>query len=189
MSRVDWEAVEREYRAGQLSIREIGRRQEVNAAAIVRRAKRDGWERDLSEKVRAKIRASMVNGLVNNNNGNVDESEAVDTAAARGVEVLTLQRGDIQRLRELELKLLQELGAAPLKTWIGQHQGEIIEKDYQIPVTERASALQALAGVQHKRIQLERQAFNLNDDKKPTTPLDELPSEVLHALQQALDVG
>jgi hypothetical protein len=37
-------------------------------------------------------------------------------------------------------------------------------------VTERASALQALAGVQHKRIQLERQAFNL-DGAEPEKPM------------------
>ena len=39
----DWEAIEREYRAGQLSVREIARQHDVSAPAIVKRAKRLGW--------------------------------------------------------------------------------------------------------------------------------------------------
>jgi DNA-binding Lrp family transcriptional regulator len=37
---VDWEAIEREYRAGQLSVREIARQQGLSHTAINKRAKR-----------------------------------------------------------------------------------------------------------------------------------------------------
>ncbi len=67
--------------------------------------------------------------------------------------------------------MLDELGDEgnpPTKLYIGQYQGKTVEKIIGITVTERASALQALAGVQHKRIQLERQAFSIPDGTQPS---------------------
>ena len=43
---IDWEAVERDYRAGILSVREIGAKCGCTHTAINKRAKRDGWERE-----------------------------------------------------------------------------------------------------------------------------------------------
>ena len=39
---IDWEKIEREYRAGQLSVVEIGRQHGISHTAINKRAKRDG---------------------------------------------------------------------------------------------------------------------------------------------------
>ena len=51
-SDADWEAVEREYRAGQLSIREIGRLHGVSHTAIAKRARKEGWSQNLAARVR-----------------------------------------------------------------------------------------------------------------------------------------
>lgn len=61
----DWEAVERDYRAGLLSVREIGLAHGVSHTAINKRAKKHGWDRDLKGKIRAKaeIRLSEVDEL------------------------------------------------------------------------------------------------------------------------------
>jgi hypothetical protein len=48
----NWEAVEREYRAGQVSVRGIARTSAVTEGAIRRRAKAEGWTRALAERVR-----------------------------------------------------------------------------------------------------------------------------------------
>jgi hypothetical protein len=53
----DWEAIERAYRAGLLSIREIASTQGITHGAINKRAKRDGWERNLKAKIQAKADA------------------------------------------------------------------------------------------------------------------------------------
>ena len=50
----DWEAIERDYRAGVLSLREIAAEHDLTEAAIRKRAKRDGWSRDLSAKIQAR---------------------------------------------------------------------------------------------------------------------------------------
>ena len=53
----DWEAIERAYRAGLLSFREIASSQGITHVAINKRAKRDGWERNLKAKIHAKADA------------------------------------------------------------------------------------------------------------------------------------
>jgi len=54
---IDWEAIEREFRAGQLSVVEIGRQHGLSHTAINKRAKRDGWTRNLADKVRKAVSA------------------------------------------------------------------------------------------------------------------------------------
>ncbi len=55
-----WNAIYREYRAGQLSICEISQRFGPHDSTIVSRAERRGWgKRDLSHKVRQSVRAKL----------------------------------------------------------------------------------------------------------------------------------
>lgn len=51
---VDWEALEPHYRSGIRSLKELGKEFGCSDAAIVKHAKRNGWERDLSAKIKAK---------------------------------------------------------------------------------------------------------------------------------------
>ncbi|SPY77126.1 Uncharacterized conserved protein [Providencia rustigianii] len=53
--RPDWEAIESAYRAGVMSIREIASQYEITHQAISKRAKKEGWERDLKAKVKARV--------------------------------------------------------------------------------------------------------------------------------------
>lgn len=50
----DWEKIELDYRAGIKTLREIAADHGISHQAINKRAKRDGWSRDLSAKIRAK---------------------------------------------------------------------------------------------------------------------------------------
>ena len=50
---IDWESVERHYRTGLLSIRELGKQFGVSHVAIQKKAKAERWRRDLSAKIRA----------------------------------------------------------------------------------------------------------------------------------------
>lgn len=51
----DWGAIERDYRAGILSLREIAAKDgNVTEGAIRKKAKGQGWTRDLSAKIKAK---------------------------------------------------------------------------------------------------------------------------------------
>jgi len=166
--RYDWVAIKKEYRTATYSDAELARRHGCSRRAIQKRVEKEGWTRDLAGAVRQTFTAKMVAEdarvarKVADDNAKSDESE-VDRAAEVRLDVVLLHRSDIKALREEEQRLLAELGDSPTKLWVGQYQGQVIEHKVGIAVTERASALQALAAVQHKRIQLERQAFHIED--------------------------
>ena len=57
---IDWEAIERDYRAGILSLREIAAVHGCSHVAISKRARAEAWARDLAAKIQALVDA--VNG-------------------------------------------------------------------------------------------------------------------------------
>ncbi len=110
MAHHEWEAIEREYRAGQISIREIARQYGVSDRAIRNRAKNLGWERDLTDRVAAKVRSDLVRTEVRTPHARgPDEREIVAAAAARGVEVILRHRRDCVRLAESRDRMLLRL--------------------------------------------------------------------------------
>ena len=59
-SDIDWEGVERQYRIGQISVAHLAVKFGVERASINRRAKREGWTRDLTDQVRAATKAALI---------------------------------------------------------------------------------------------------------------------------------
>lgn len=56
MSSLDWESIESEYRCGIKSIREIARDHGCSDKAIRKKASQEGWVRDLTARIRQKVR-------------------------------------------------------------------------------------------------------------------------------------
>lgn len=61
--RPDWEAIESAYRADVMSIRAIGEKYGVNHATIIKRAKNEGWQRNLTEKVKSATLAKVTKAV------------------------------------------------------------------------------------------------------------------------------
>ena len=102
----DWEAIEREYRAGQLSIREIAKQYKITDSAIRQKAKALNWARDLTNQVKAQVHNTLLRTELRTPHARTTEREVVDAAAARGVEVILRHRRDCMRLTELRNRLL-----------------------------------------------------------------------------------
>ena len=103
----DWERIEVEYRANRLSIREIGRAHGVSDSAIRKKAKREGWERDLSNKVRERTQDKVVRNQVRTPNAR--EEDMVEEIADRTAQVVEVHRQDAQRLNALVSRTMGEL--------------------------------------------------------------------------------
>ena len=161
---IDWEAVEREYRAGQLSIREISRAFGLSDTAIHKRAKIEGWKRPLAALVRKAIREKLAlndslqqDGLqVGLQNQRATDKEIVENASNRGFEVVTSHRRDIEQLHALKRIIATRLatylqGGEPDGAFMGDKEspGDLIEK---------------LSRVTSRLIPLERQAYSLDAD-------------------------
>ncbi len=150
MTPTDWDAIERDYRAGQISIRGLARQHGVSDTAIRNRAKAKGWTQDLSAAVRTRVREELVReGVRGCELAGIMPSDAaiVDQAAAIGVEVVRSHRRDIERLRQAAAGLLHYLD------------------DFK--PTERSRIIADLSHAMGRLIPLERQAFGLDEDKAP----------------------
>ena len=114
MAKPDWEAIESAYRAGLLSIREIASQQGITHGAINKRAKRDGWERDLKAKIKAKADALVSKREVSNKVSTETATSERILIEANAEVIATVRmehRGDIRRARTLANSLFDELGA------------------------------------------------------------------------------
>ena len=111
-STADWEAIERDYRAGVKSLREMAAEHGISHPAIRKRAERDGWTRDLKAKVAAKasalVSAAQVTAEVPAET-KITEAVTVDVEAKVQARIRIAHRADIGRSRNLLAKLLLEL--------------------------------------------------------------------------------
>jgi hypothetical protein len=109
---VDWEAVEMQYRAGIRSLKDIGREFGVSDAGIIKRAKRDSWERDLKAKIQAKADAKVSAALVSaevSAEAKLTEALVIETESTVQARIRLGHRKDIGRYRALALQLVGEL--------------------------------------------------------------------------------
>ena len=107
-TQVDWESIERNYRAGILSIREIAKVHNISDTAIRKKAKADNWERDLTARVNEKVRTELVRGEVRAANPQT-EKEIIEVAAATVVQVVRGHRVRIKQGSELVELLTKQL--------------------------------------------------------------------------------
>jgi hypothetical protein len=166
----DWEAIEKEYRAGQLSEAQIARQYNISRAAIQKRAKKNGWNRDLSEKVRTEVAARLVAEGLQAARG----ATAVDQAAERGVALVLSHRHDIQQNRFAVTKLIAELHstmdnideiekAIDEETADDENGKRRARMMAAVALPSRAAIANSLASALKTLIPLERQAFNLDE--------------------------
>ncbi|MEH6483039.1 MULTISPECIES: hypothetical protein [Pseudomonas] len=176
----DWEAIERAFRAGALSIRTIADRNGVSDTAIRKRAKAGGWERDLSEQVRKEVRNKLVRGEVREEQcANPEhDAEIVEEAAEEGARVVRSHRRDIRKATNLADLLMDDL----LMT-IQQREAieDAIEEDTRddksgirrgsmlaaVSLPSNAKTLFQLSSAMKNLQILERQAFSLDDKDAP----------------------
>jgi hypothetical protein len=156
----DWDAIEREYRAGQLSIEELARQHKLSDTAIHKRAKAKGWTRDLSGAVRTRVRESLVCEGVRANLiawSKPSDADIIDEAAAIGVAVVRSHRRDIDALRQAAAWLLGELGAPTQR----DEDGVLVV----VPLIHRSRVIADLSSAMARLVPLERQAFGLDEDR------------------------
>jgi AcrR family transcriptional regulator len=180
---IDWERIEREYRAGVLSVREIAAGAGISHTAINKRVAKEGWTRDLTAEVRREVHSRLAVSEVSAEVSEATAREIVDQAASRSVEVVRQHRVVLQRGRRIAEKLLEKAEGilegrtsavlVPVLDSKGVKKGEKVTfatlGDRETIADVVAKAAQALA----KLIPLERQTFNLDASVDPKDLTDE----------------
>jgi hypothetical protein len=178
-ARVDWEAVERDYRLSRFTQREVCARHGINEASLSRRIKRDReadatrWTRDLSSQVKAAAQALIVAEKVKEQVKSGKDASAVLAAASSVKDVLVGHQRDVVAVRQLSARLLTELGQ--------------VTADEADPATVhlRVTSVQKLADTLTKLQAAERRAHSIPDEGNVRPPEDDLTDEQIDAQIEA----
>lgn len=184
---IDWEAIEREYRLGQKTVRTIGAEFKCAHTSIIRKAKKEGWVQDKSKEVRQRTKAALV---AHQREGTKERTtptrEDVDRAVQTNVEVILGHRKSVRKGMALidflaaQLKeaaedrdrLEKEIVEATAEVGPGgQHRTDIkrrISMLKAISLTAHAGVIRDLSAALKNLIPLERQALNMDDDSEMT---------------------
>lgn len=197
MAAPDWEAIESAYRAGLLSIREIASQHGITHGAINKRAKRDGWERDLKAKIKAKADA-LVSKREVSSQVSAEKATSERILIEANAEVIATvrmeHRGDIRRARNIANSLFDELEAQCADIESLRKLGEVMfdpdEKTGRDRLNEayqkatslpgRVKSMKDLSDTLKNLVGLERQAYDIDgpvgDDatKKLSDLMDDL---------------
>lgn len=209
---VDWERIELDYRAAVKTLRQIADEHGISHGAINKRAKRDGWERNLTEKIQAKADALVSKAAVSkevSKEGRIAENAVIEANALTQAGVRLAHRADIERTRRLCMGMLTELEQQSADPALITEAADILRstppeemtKEKRAKLAEaaaKAGSLQARSGVMRSLaeslkslIALERQAFGIREEMpEPPPPGIEAVSTkellaVVHALKGA----
>jgi hypothetical protein len=176
---IEWKAIELDYRAGLKTLRVMADEYGLSHVAINKRAKRDGWTRDLSAKIRAKAEYLVTKSLVNksvNKKDLVTENQMVDAAAETQSTIIITHRKDISRSRDIGTKLLLELEKQTEHPEQFVELGDLmldatlnydkINEAYRkvVGMPGRVDSYRKLVESLKTMISLERQAFGISDN-------------------------
>lgn len=144
----DWEAIERAYRAGALSLRGIADKYDTNEGTIRSRAKKNGWLRDLT----AQVRTATKEKLSRTSRAGVtqrEDEQIIDEASEEAASIVLAHRADLGQWRDISSKLRLALS------------GMVVTEDN---LGDFSRALNAGVDAQLKVIKGERQAYNMDAD-------------------------
>ena len=183
----DWEAIEREYRMGQKSLRTLADEFGLSASSISRRAAKYKWVQDKATEIRVKTQAGLIaqqktqqslqcNGKRNAvapDTGNPPTSDDIERAVRTNIEVIKSHRKAIGRNQRIVDLLASQLEVAAqtrdeLSKEIDTETAEDktayrraqLKKAISLPA--HAAVLRDLSTAQKNLITMERQAFNLD---------------------------
>ncbi|EWG99945.1 helix-turn-helix domain-containing protein [Halomonas sp. BC04] len=149
MRKYDWEVIERDYRAGQLSIRHLAAKHSVPESTVRSKAKAEGWQRDLTDDVRAATQAKLSrtsrSGIPHD-----EDAAIIDEASNEAAALVTEHRHAVSRWRRIADRLAGTLETVPIR-----------EDNADRFARSLNSGIDALA----KAIRLERQAYNLDEER------------------------
>ncbi len=170
--KIDWEKVETEYRIGRLSLREIGATFGCSDTAVRKKAKKEGWERDLSEKIESKVRAKLVRADVRAES-KTSERELVEANAQAIINIRLEHRSDIRRAKDIVSRLFQEVDGAVLVK--GKDDPPEV-----LSLPQRVDCVRKLTDSAKTLIGLEREAWGIKTDDQggKTSALSELFAEL-----------
>lgn len=183
-SKYDWEAIEKDYRLGRYSNRQLAKKYGVSESGLRLKIKDKGWKKDLSktvsQRVKEKVTTQAANSLAEDNGDGFKPSEEdiVEAAATTAANVVFEHRAYALKARVILGSLIArvEEQIESGKTTVVQF-GNAMEVD--IDNKEVSQTINAITQSLERIVKIERQSFRLDDDDKEENPATELTDEDL----------
>lgn len=186
-SKADWEAIERDYRKGILTLRQMASANGITEGAIRKKAKEQEWARNLQERIDQQIQAELVRAEYAKDPKT--EQQLVQEAVETTVSIVRSHRKQIGTQANLVALLASQLiEAAGNRDELEEAIDDMTKDDKDsrrrqrlmksIELPTHASTAVNLANAMKTLIGLERQAFNIKDESTPENPLDALIRQV-----------
>lgn len=187
-ARIDWDAVERDYRTDKFTLRELAEKHGVTHTTISRRAEKLGWSKDLTEAIRQATNSKLVQQSVQQQCTSAHQSatETVLAAAEINTQVILKHRTGLSRITAIKEKLLNQIEQAVDNMDDLDEIIEMVRREDDRGVDKANDALRKamgrsalvddlkkLAEVNEKVRKGEREAFNIGD-APPENPGDGL---------------
>lgn len=147
----DWEAIEKAYRAGSVSVRAIADEHQTKEGTIRSRAKTHGWMRDLTDLVRTATQQKISRSTSRTDFTQPDvreDAQIVDEASSKRAGVVIGQISRLEVWEGVARKLAESLS------------NTVVTADNQ---AEFARALNAGVDAELKLIKAERQAYGIDE--------------------------
>lgn len=200
-SKTDWEAVERDYRTGKFTLRELETKHGANNGLISRKARKDGWTQDLSKAIKQATNAKLVEQLVSKEVSKSQQkvSNTVLAAAEVNKDVILGHRKGLLRITSVKAKLLEQIEQAAENMVDLAEAIEMVRNPDDNGVDRANDALKKamgrsalvddlkkLADVDEKVRKGEREAFSIDDSEKdPADPENRRYTDAELAVQMA----
>ena len=167
-NQIDWELIEREFRLGKFTLRQLAASHGVQPSAISRKAKREHWVQDKRDEVRAMSEAQLLISNSRKATKKATEPTSVDIEVAATVitNIVLAHRSDAKRARTQTMVLLSEL--------------ETETKNNSLPLVTRTKALKALVESLAKVVAIEREAFGIDDSANDNVNADAFVKAMLN---------
>lgn len=179
---IAWDDIERQFRLGRKSNKQLALEFNVHESSIGRRAKRFGWEPDKSEAVSARSQTLVAEGEAENARSNATPTmRDIEVAAQTEADLVLRRRRSLRRLSSIHEQLSSELEA----------KGEISERSHaaemgahnvkqeKLTLNERAEILRKLVDVDERLRRGECEAYGISSVQDPSSPIDTLLRKVL----------
>lgn len=147
--KIDWEAIRKAYCKNLLSLRELAKQYDVGVSSITRKARKEDWVRDHTEDIKSEIKNKLL--AVERAQS---EQHAITQAADETVAII-LKHRRIVRDATNRSNVLDE-----------KFDGVLLQIADLNDMSKAASIQKSLVEAKGKLIALERQAFNIEDERK-----------------------
>jgi hypothetical protein len=194
---VDWEAVERHYRAGIKTVRQLAKEFSISHTAIQKHADKFGWVRDLTEKIQQTTKNLVATQVVANSvatETKLTEAHTVRVYSEISASVEMLQRDDLtmglsvvrSQMNELStlgrpdlMANLEQIADMLDKSGTDENGRAIVDKAnelyrYIISLPGRVKMVKEISGAHGVYIPLQRKVFGLDAKDSNASPYEDM---------------